>query len=601
MEKLKKKQQRLEEIKEFCAMLDTKINQGKRTALGTTYEAEKEASLLQLQNLAIEMDELRKDSQEIVPNVSDQFQYIFTFYLKKKPSSLDYCNLNWSLLVGYGDNSIDVFTLPLDQLLVRKGPPAKITESIDESKSTEEVTLKTVHRINRLGHSQGPRSVSVSHDDGLILSLADKSIHIWNCDNHRLIHHLTAPESVTCGFFIAGNSHIVVGTSKGSLLLYDIQACTITDQLDHSHDGSVVAMAEHPKKTGFATVSTDKVLRFFQFQIVKSKDTSAQTVRCKQIGDSSLMDEGLDFSPNGKFVAVSLLDFTIQLFYADSVKLFLTLYGNKLPAPSIAISSDSTLLVSGSADKTIKIWGMDFGNIQKSWHAHDEGVTQVLFLKDTHYVVSAGKDCLVKIWDSDRRDLISQLSGHVKPVTCLAVTRLDGDRIIAGGLDRSLRVWTRTEDQIFAGEEQEKILEDKLDREAARADMPAGGGFGAQEVVMTRPTRRTVEAIKSTEQLMEAIDVATKAWKEQVEYKEALATWTSLQKHSGNETSLGKLEGSSKPIAPSSKIEMNGLSPHRYLFNVLTTLTIPLMHEVVVALPFNFAEKVKQYLGNALP
>lgn len=74
---------------------------------------------------------------------------------------------------------------------------------------------------------------------------------------------------------------------------------------------------------------------------------------------------------------VALLDFTIQLFYADTIKLFLTLYGHKLPSPSIDISSDSTLLVSGSDDKTVKIWGMDFGNIQKSWHAHDLGVTQV--------------------------------------------------------------------------------------------------------------------------------------------------------------------------------------------------------------------------------
>lgn len=58
---------------------------------------------------------------------------------------------------------------------------------------------------------------------------------------------------------------------------------------------------------------------------------------------------------------------------------------------------------------------------------------QVLFLKNTHYVVSAGKDCLIKIWDSDSRELITQLHGHIKAITCLTTTRLDGDRIIAGG------------------------------------------------------------------------------------------------------------------------------------------------------------------------
>jgi hypothetical protein len=38
-----------------------------------------------------------------------------------------------------------------------------------------------------------------------------------------------------------------------------------------------------------------------------------------------------------------------------SLKFFLSLYGHKLPAISLDISSDSTLLLSGSADKNIKV------------------------------------------------------------------------------------------------------------------------------------------------------------------------------------------------------------------------------------------------------
>jgi WD40 repeat protein len=38
-----------------------------------------------------------------------------------------------------------------------------------------------------------------------------------------------------------------------------------------------------------------------------------------------------------------------------SLKFFLSLYGHKLPALTMDISSDSTLLVTGSADKNIKV------------------------------------------------------------------------------------------------------------------------------------------------------------------------------------------------------------------------------------------------------
>ena len=56
----------------------------------------------------------------------------------------------------------------------------------------------------------------------------------------------------------------------------------------------------------------------------------------------------------GKLLAVALLDCTMKVFFADSLKFWLSLYGHKLPVLSMDISSDSTLLVSGSADKNLK-------------------------------------------------------------------------------------------------------------------------------------------------------------------------------------------------------------------------------------------------------
>jgi len=56
----------------------------------------------------------------------------------------------------------------------------------------------------------------------------------------------------------------------------------------------------------------------------------------------------------GKLLAVALLDCTMKVFFADSLKFWLSLYGHKLPVLSMDISSDSTLLASGSADKNLK-------------------------------------------------------------------------------------------------------------------------------------------------------------------------------------------------------------------------------------------------------
>lgn len=75
---------------------------------------------------------------------------------------------------------------------------------------------------------------------------------------------------------------------------------------------------------------------------------------------------------------------------------------SQLPVLNMDISSDSQLIVTCSSDKNIKIWGMDFGDCHKSIFAHDDSITQVKFVKDTHYVWTVSKDKTVKCWDADK-------------------------------------------------------------------------------------------------------------------------------------------------------------------------------------------------------
>lgn len=66
------------------------------------------------------------------------------------------------------------------------------------------------------------------------------------------------------------------------------------------------------------------------------------------------------------------VQFILNSAHGLILQFFLSLYGHSLPALSIDMSTDGTLLVSGSADKNIKIWGLDFGDCHKSVFAHDD-------------------------------------------------------------------------------------------------------------------------------------------------------------------------------------------------------------------------------------
>jgi WD40 repeat protein len=46
----------------------------------------------------------------------------------------------------------------------------------------------------------------------------------------------------------------------------------------------------------------------------------------------------------------------------------------QLPVLSMDVSDDGTLLATGSADKTVKLWGLDFGDCHRSLLAHSDSV-----------------------------------------------------------------------------------------------------------------------------------------------------------------------------------------------------------------------------------
>ncbi len=101
---------------------------------------------------------------------------------------------------------------------------------------------------------------------------------------------------------------------------------------------------------GFVTGSADHEVKFWEFELVSDTDSAAQGRRLSIVHVKTLKmtDDVLAvrFSPDARLLAIALLDNTVKVFYADTLKFFLSLYGHKLPITAIDISSDSTLLVS---------------------------------------------------------------------------------------------------------------------------------------------------------------------------------------------------------------------------------------------------------------
>ncbi len=104
---------------------------------------------------------------------------------------------------------------------------------------------------------------------------------------------------------------------------------------------------------------------------------------------------------------------------------------------SVCLTEDNKL-VSGSWDKTVRIWDMD-GNQLAVCRGHEGTVESVCVTKDDK-IVSGSADHTVRVWDMDGNQL-TVCRGHESVVTSVCVTK-DG-KIISGALDddNTVRVW----------------------------------------------------------------------------------------------------------------------------------------------------------------
>ena len=104
------------------------------------------------------------------------------------------------------------------------------------------------------------------------------------------------------------------------------------------------------------------------------------------------------------------------------------------------------LFVSGSGDKSMKIWNIDNGACVKKVQTHTNYVTSLTNLCPVgkkNLIASGSWDSTIKIWDyEDEDDTISSLLGHEGNVNCLLyIDAWDKEMMASGSSDKNVKLW----------------------------------------------------------------------------------------------------------------------------------------------------------------
>lgn len=107
-----------------------------------------------------------------------------------------------------------------------------------------------------------------------------------------------------------------------------------------------------------------------------------------------------------------------------------TLTGHGDSVNALAVTPDSNRLISGSSDKTIKVWSLETAKELFTLIGHTDWVNDVAVTPNGKCVISASSDHTLKVWDLKTRKIIASFTGE-SSINCCAVAP-DGVTIVAG-------------------------------------------------------------------------------------------------------------------------------------------------------------------------
>ncbi len=110
-----------------------------------------------------------------------------------------------------------------------------------------------------------------------------------------------------------------------------------------------------------------------------------------------------------------------------------------LSITSVAFSPDGKYILTGSSDKTAKLWTLD-GQEVRTFAGHSNAVSSVAFSPDGRQVLTGGEDDKARLWTLDGQEVLT-FSGHRAAVSAVAFS-LDGRQVLTGSRDRTAKLWT---------------------------------------------------------------------------------------------------------------------------------------------------------------